>query len=382
MKYLSKIIPGSILSFVWMITLISCTKKETELNTSLAPVQSLYAPNNGLYVRLQPSTSASVQFEWDAARAADGTYIQYELAFDKEDGDFSNPVYKIASDGNGMQNTLTMSHKVLNRIASMAGIAALETGTLKWTVLSIKGVNSVKADTAREIVLERPAGFADVPADVYLTGSATEAGETLADAIKMKTVSSGVFEIFTKLKAGTYSFADRNTGTPVTFSFTGTTLLEGGTITQADEKVYRIRLDFNNAAAEITEVISVGAYVSAYGEVKHNLTYVGNGVWENPNTLVEFYEFSWGRDERFKFMMKTKDAQGVAVDEFYGSLNQSNSTPPDATTPPAYFTLVPVDNSQWDYTYKFQTAADNKQVKITADFSPSSAFYSYKVVVN
>jgi hypothetical protein len=382
MKYFSHIINKSFFAILGMVVFSACTKKETELNTSLAPVQSLYAPADGLFVKLQPATSASVQFEWDAARAQDGTYIQYELAFDKEDGDFSQPIYKIASDGNGAMNTLTLSHKVLNKIANMAGIAALETGTLKWTVLSIKGINSVKAETVRTMIVERPAGFADIPADVYLTGDATEAGADLSAAIKLKTISPGVFEIFTKLKPGTFSFTNQNTGTPLTFALNGTTLVEGSPMTQTEEKLYRIRLDFNNAAAEMTEIVSLGVYVSAYAEVKHPLSYTGNGVWENPNTLVEFFPFSWGRDERFKFLLKTKDSQGATVDEYYGSMNQSNPVPPDANTPADYFTLVPVDNSQWDYTYKFPTAADNQMVKIIADFSPSSPTYSYQVVIN
>src|SRR5690349_1388713 len=103
----------------------SCNKIQTELNTNLAPVTSLYAPTNNLFVKLQPATSASVQFEWDFARAQDGSFIQYELVFDKENGDFSNPIYKLASDGNGVMNTVTVPHRILNRIAGMADIPSL-----------------------------------------------------------------------------------------------------------------------------------------------------------------------------------------------------------------------------------------------------------------
>src|SRR6476660_7974575 len=110
-----------------------CKKDERAINMNISGVTTLYAPADNLHVKLEPATSASVVFEWDQAKAEDGSLVMYEVAFDKANGDFSTPVYKMSSDGNGVQNKLTLSHKDLNRIANFAGIQSLETGKLKWT---------------------------------------------------------------------------------------------------------------------------------------------------------------------------------------------------------------------------------------------------------
>ncbi len=64
----------------------------------------------------------------------------YEIAFDKEAGDFSKPVYKMVTDNGGVYNKATVTHKTLNLVANLAGIPSLGTGSkLKWTIYSSKG---------------------------------------------------------------------------------------------------------------------------------------------------------------------------------------------------------------------------------------------------
>jgi hypothetical protein len=85
---------------------------------------------------------------------------------------------------------------------------------------------------------------------------------TLQKALNLKLTAPGKFEAFTSLKAGVYHFADRNTGTPSTYSYDGTKLTEGGNTTVAGAtKVQRIEVDFNVASFKTTEVVSVGLMV-------------------------------------------------------------------------------------------------------------------------
>src|SRR5690606_37092931 len=109
-----------------------------------------------------------------------------------------------------------------------AGIPALGTGKLKWTVLAAKGYNVQPAAETRLLEVERPNGFAEIPVDVYLTGEATEGGADLASALRLKSIGNGVFEIYTSLKDGAYHFVDRTSGTPNTYSLDGAILKEGG----------------------------------------------------------------------------------------------------------------------------------------------------------
>jgi len=372
---------SSLFVLLLAFTFGGCKKDEREINMNITEVSALYAPNDNLHVKLEPATSASVVFEWDQAKAEDGSLVMYEVAFDKQGGDFSAPVYKISSDGNGVQNKLTLSHKDLNRIANFAGINALETGKLRWTVLASKGTNVKKATVSRTIEVERPAGFAEIPTEVYLTGEGTEAGASLASAIKMKSTGPGVFEIYTQLKPGTYRFVNKTTGTPTSYIVQGSFLKMGdATATPAaTPKVYRIELDFNNAAVKLTEITKVGYWFAPRNAIEAELAYVGNGVFKAENVKAEFKQESWGRDERYKFRMNLKAADGTETVEDWGSVNRDNSRP-TATTPAAWYNVYKQNVNQWDYTFKFPTEADMKNVDLFLNFKPDAA-YNHQVVI-
>ncbi|GEP97011.1 SusE domain-containing protein [Chitinophaga cymbidii] len=361
-------------------TFASCEKEDT-INSNISTVKELYYPETGKYYKLQPATNAVVTFEWSPAKAEDGSLVMYEVAFDTVGGDFTRPIYTIASNGNGVQNSLSLSHKVLNSVASKAGIQPSTSGSLQWTVIASKGLNEKRADSSRVIVIERPAGFTEIPANVFITGEATEGGADLAAAKAMKLGADGVFEIFTRLKDGAYTFVDRNSGTPVTYSIQGPRLQEGGENQQTGEKIYRIRLDFANAAAEMIEITDAGVFASAYNKVIGKLTYAGDGTWAAQNVAIAYYDFGSWKDDRFKFQFTTADASGTPGAMYYGSVNQSNSTPPDANTPEAYYTVVAVDNSQWDYTYKYPAGADGKTGDFTLQLNAQGE-YSYELTVH
>jgi hypothetical protein len=363
------------------LILTGCGKDDHEMNTNLQPVPRLNAPVADKYIKLQPATSASVTFEWDQARAEDGSLVLYELVIDKDGADFSNPIAKVTSDGGGVQNRLTLSHKDLNSIAAKAGIAALATGKLKWTVNASKGYNIQAAAESRTIEVERPNGFAEIPVDVYLTGEATEAGADLANAIKLKSTAPGVFEIYTSLKDGKYKFVDRTTGTPATFFIDGDALKGDGESTQSGgTKVYRLRLDFNNTAASITEITAIGLWFAPENGIMYDLAYTSNGVWSFENKLINFHQESWGRDERYKFRVSVKAADGTAGTEWFGSSNADNSRPTSAT-PLSFWELKPIPNSdQYNYSYKFASEVDTKNCDVIVYFSPDKT-YTHEVIV-
>ncbi|NIG54494.1 SusE domain-containing protein [Chitinophaga sp. Cy-1792] len=372
-KYLFLIV-GSILFF-------SCKKNDYSLNTNIQPVPKLTAPLDNKYIKLQPTTSATTSFEWDQARAEDGSLVLYEVAFDKEGGDFSNPVARYTSDGGGVQNKLTLSHKDLNSIAGKAGILSLATGKLKWTVFASKGYNIQKAAETKLIEVERPNGFAEIPADVYLTGDATEAGAELGNALKMKSTSPGVFEIYTSLKNGKYHFTDRNTGTPSTYSLTGNAVIEGGENAQTTGlKVCRIRLDFNNAASNVTTITSIGLWFAPLNVMQCEINYAGNSTWSIKSQPIAFKQESWGRDERYKFRIATVDSDGNTGSEWIGSSNADNNRPTSAS-PLSFWYLIPISNNdQWNYCYKFAAEADMHNCDINLYFSADKN-YTHEVIV-
>ncbi|WP_045690432.1 SusE domain-containing protein [Hymenobacter sp. AT01-02] len=310
-----------------------CNDDDKELDDTITPVENYISPADNAAVKLDPPSNAAVTFEWGQARAADGTVVLYEVLFDKEGGDFSAPVYSTVSGTNGLDTKLVLSHGDLNKIANLAGIPSQAQGKLKWMVNASKGLNVLGAATARTIQVERPAGFSVIPGNLYLTGAGTEAGTTLGQAMPFKRVSSGVFELYTRLSPGDVKIVDQTTGTPTAYYINGNKLLQGDNATSpaTAPAVYRVTLDFNNGSAILTEIQSVGLWVSAQNKVTVTLPYIGQGMWKIENTPIEFFQFSWGRDERYKFIFSEKDMAGATTARQYGSTNTDNVAP-TATT--------------------------------------------------
>ncbi|OLY91835.1 SusE outer membrane protein [Cnuella takakiae] len=359
-----------------LFTITSCTKEVRDLDTSLTPVGRLSAPTDLSAIKLEPATGADLVFEWTAAQTADSGLILYELVFDKADGNFSNPIYRTVSDGSGVETRASLTQKDLNKVAALAGVESSSAGRVKWAVMASKGTNALLSAETRTLQVERPAGFAIVPATLYLYGTATEAGNDITKAIPLKKVEEGVYELYTSLQPGSYLLTEKPEAGAAQYFVDATGMIRAGTTAPAlneAKKVYRLRFDFNVATTSATEIQGLGLFMSAYNTEIGQLTYVGNSTWEAARIPVEFFQFSWGRDERYKFILRT-----ATGNEYMGSQNANNVQP--AGQPRSYFSLVPVSNNQWDNTYKFDPAADRKDVKVSVSFKADGP-YTHTITV-
>lgn len=357
----------SIIATLLSMIFVSCNDSMGDPDTRLSEVKTLIEPADGKAIVLEPSASASVYFEWDYVKAEESGTAIYQIAFDKQDGDFSSPVYVMYADNNGYYNHVTITHKLLNKIAGMAGIMPSETGTLKWTVFSIKGTKMMKADQSNTLTVTRLAGFADFPVDVYITGEASEGGTDLAKAQKMKVVSNGTFEVYTKVLANKpFYFTDGISGTPRQFYTSNGLVKENGTTTITNDGVYRITLDFNTGAATYTLVEKIGFFFCPSNTILFELPYIGNGIFKATKQTVTFKQESWGRDQRYKFRMFVRENEGQSDSEEWewGTLNQTDS-PPTATSPESYYYMQLVTPTQWDNKWKLMSDFDG----IPADYT-------------
>jgi hypothetical protein len=303
--------------------------------------------------------------------------VLYEVAFDKADGDFSKPVYKVLSDGSGVQAQATITQKQLNTIAAAAGIDALASGQLKWAVITSKVTNNVVSTVNRTLQVTRPAGFATLPTAIYLTGSATEAGTTLSKAIQFKNISDGVFELYTSLQPGTYSLVDNTSGTPNTYSIQNNIniVANGSTTVTGNKAVYRISLDFGNAASTLTQIVSVGFFSAPDNQVWFTLPYIGNSQWEADGETINIPQESYGLDSRYKYQFTVEDVSGNRSTEWYGSANSDNPDP-STSTPALYYYMYPVDNSQFNYCFKILPSDNGKSCNVNVNYSPSLINYT------
>jgi hypothetical protein len=339
---------------------IGCDKDERDINMNLTEVTNIFTPADALSIKLNPAGGAVEVFEWEQAKAADGSLVLYEVAFDQENGDFSAPFYTTVSDNKGVLNKLSLSHGDLNKIAELGGSEFFEKKKFKWTVLASKGTNVKKAAVSRTIELERPGGFDVLPGNLYITGTATEGGDALANALKMHQVSPGVFEIYSKLKAGTYKFVDGITGTPkeyYIFDNAGINAIgmNGETTFTGPDKIMRVRLDFNNINASYAEIKDVKLWYSAGNEFWFSLPYTSNGVWRKNGHTVSYVQMPWGFEERHKYMMVINDGTGDKnhwLNSNFGDPAGQDGQYPSSLT---YRTINMTANngSQWDWGWKF-----------------------------
>ena len=360
----------------YFAALIGCTKDKELDHLKVSAVDNLFSPANNKFIKLDPK-SGTQTFEWQQARAEDGGLVMYEVLFYKEGGDFSQPIYSSPSDNNGAATKLTLTDAQLNRIAEAAGINPTNTGKIKWTVWASKGINVEKGTATAILELERPAGFTEIPSELYITGSATETGADLAKAIKMKKLSNTSYEIITSLKDGEYFFVDRNTGTPKKFSNNNGNIIVDGVTNVTGTKVYRIVVDFEKITVEAKEIKRV-EYYFAPDDKYYQMQYSGNSQYKL-TTTVNFKQENWGRDERYKFLMVFNNN---GEDEFLrlSSANRDNQRP-TSTTPLSYWEFGSYDADRWNYTFKFATEVDGKEVDLIVDFSPSLEKYTHRVII-
>ncbi|QDH81226.1 hypothetical protein FKX85_20205 [Echinicola soli] len=368
---------------IWAIMVlaggISCTDTES-IQTSLTEF-SISFPQGGETIALDPESNAVVNFEWEPSNTGDGTLVFYEIQFDEVDGDFSDPLYVTMAENEGIDQLAAITHKDLNIIASRAGIAPLETGKVTLRILATNGVNEVFSENVLTVNLERPAGFAENPAQLFLWGAATEAGEDAESALQFKKLSDGVFEIYTALGPGEFQFADEKSGEMNRFYWDGTTIKSGeaGDSPATSTAPYRIRLNFNNGEAELVEIQSVGLWIAAENDVTETLAYQGDGVWKVAGIAIEWAEVSWGKDERYKFRITEKNLDGEESVRFWGSANKDNGRPNDSTGEGYYELHSTGETSQWDYTYKFPGEGENNDVLV---YFQSSGAYRHEVIFN
>lgn len=374
-SYIDKIVWG----VAFLAILFGCKKEESLRDTKVTAVNSLYEPATGKSVVLQKSASATLYFEWEPAKAEDSGMVLYEVAFDKEGGDFSAPIYKMASDNSGGYNYATITHKQLNKIAAKAEIASGATGKLIWTVFSSKGINDLKALETRTIEITRLSGFAEIPVDVFVSGEGSEGGNDLVNAVPTKSTAAGEFEVYTKLTAGkSYFFTDAKTGSPRKFYLEGDLLKEGTTAsTIAKTGVYRIKLDFNVGSAVFTEITDLQLFFCPTNSFLFSIDYSAKGAFIASGKPLTFKQEGWGKDQRYKFKMTTINSAGETVDEWWGTPN--TDSPPTSSSPASYYYIFPASSDQWSDKFKFAPEMDGALADVKVYFQADKP-YTHEVI--
>jgi len=353
-------------------------------DAEVSAVNALYSPTENAAVKLVSAASASLFFEWEPAKTQDSGAALYEIVFDKVGGDFSQPIYRMTSNNNGYLSNATVTHKVLNSIATNSGINPGESGDVIWTIISSRGMNQVLSKHSRKLNITSLEGFAEVPNEVFVTGEGSETGTDVNASMTFKQVSPGEFEIYTRLEAGKkYVFIDRKSGTPRYFFSDDQVKLKEGSAENGMQVsktgVYKVNLDFNVATITAIEITKVGMFFSPSNSVIVDLPYGGNGIFRGTG-VVNFKQESWGRDQRYKFQFEFIENGATKIGQF-GTKNSTDNPPNSNSAPSYYFIKVLANNSQWDDKWKFIDAVDGKSTTLSIVLQGDKD-YTHTVTVN
>lgn len=135
----------------------------------------------------------TLMFDWDDAAVSSGS-VTYKFYLDNLNGDFSNPLVVLDSDGSGAESKVSMTHAEWKTLLDQNNI---EDGSYKWTVKAI----SSDLEWMKE-VFEVYIEFVNWSQPIYIVGEATTVGWDINNALKMNFVSPNVWTGVYELKAG------------------------------------------------------------------------------------------------------------------------------------------------------------------------------------
>lgn len=116
----------------------------------------LTGPSDNSNVMLNSAAPTTpVVFSWSVAAEGIDAPVSYTFKIDKQSGDFSNPIAKFSSSNAGASTQLTLTHKSLDSLLGIAGVAANATANLKWIVVADNGKNGTQTATPFNISLTR-----------------------------------------------------------------------------------------------------------------------------------------------------------------------------------------------------------------------------------
>jgi len=399
-----KLIPVILVIFS---TIISCKEDEFLLDTQIKELGSLSGPASDTAINIDVESGANVTLRWAPAQSADGGLVLYKVLFDKEGGDFSEPIYTLPSDNKGGRPSLSIGQVFLNIIAATAGIEQLESGKIIWTVEASSGFQSQKFADQRSLLLTRPEGLAIFPKYMYIYGSATE-GSALSNGVAFKEIANelpndnytpGIFESITGLAPGEYYIADSNNPDSVVNYYYINDLgkIRSGnnpTSFSLPEGAYRVRMNLAAATISFESMSDVQLYIFANGLTKANLTYVGNHTFEGDGrfkflTPGDPEAPSWlgWEEERYRFKF-TLDG----VEQYIGSYHNegmnaslvagrtSFSARPNGSEPEGFYNIyfhgaVP---PYWQGAWKFADKYNDKDFVVRLVFDPKAPHYYHE----
>ncbi len=347
--------------------LLGGCKKEYQLSTDFTVPEELISPAK---VALDVTSADNIVLSWNGGGAHDGAYVLYEVVFVKKGGNLSNPVERIKSDF-GANPRLTLTHATLNTIARKAGITPGETGEISWSVLTSKGGDVRATERRNDIEVTRGEGIDNMPDNLYLYGEGNESNG--AQGSLFRKAADGIYIIYSKVAGnGELEIKGKVGEEEFGYYLDGTKLKEGEGVLNLTPNAnpYRITVNFNTLSIK-TEVISnVRCIWGASFDVIGQLSYIGDGKFVAPNSVIRFLDPSKPEtnppawlgwiEERYYFI-----AVVDGVEKCWGRMDGVSSERPTGGEQLSFYEVGEYTWSQWEHLWKMKGDLDSKRATIT-----------------
>jgi hypothetical protein len=388
-----------LMSLIAILLVLTGCSDSYELQTGFDAPQSLIAPTQNQLIAIDLENGTTTKFEWEKSNSYYGGVVLYEVIFDKENGDFTTPIFKTVSNGGGGDTWLSLTPKQLIALAKLADIGVDSEGVVKWKVIASQGGERKEVEEVRTLRLKRPAGIGEIPAELFAYGSGFEV-KTIETAMKFKKIEDGVFEIFASISNGEIKLCNAATGNKVFYVFGSNNKLveadnESGIAITGTGNAYRVVVDFNLLTVKTTEIKSI-QMIRTWQYNLGNLTYIGNHKFEVKNIALPYYH-DWGYpEERYRFWVTTNEGQEIWGSYHNDQMNGSNipglvafNTQPDGSEPATYYNIYNLadipsagQSADWTGMYKLPKGSENKHANVIIDMSTTGAYKHFVTIID
>lgn len=324
--------------------------------------------NNTAMVLDEDEPGSKIRFEWTAATTTNRFVVQYTVLLLPSGTDNTDQaVMSLTPGNNGRELYVETTAEDIDYALWTKCYPAGQTVNLKWTLVSKAIEKTVLA--SQNISFTR---FATerVPATMFITGAATEAGADITKATAMRAQKDAgghatqVFDVYTMLTGGTtYEFHDR--ANVISKKFGGKDKhLEGcgAAIAAPETGIYRVTVNLNANTYDLLKIDRwslVGDVIEGSWNGDVPLTYQGKGIWGAKMTLFKPNEtagFAFRANGDWGLLLKrikgsaTNDMGGKLIIESEG--NDRGIEFENLPAPEENVYTITLDLSGADYIYK------------------------------
>ncbi len=350
------------LAFMAMTSCDNEDNLEPEGNWSLSSPTILAPASSETIILDEVTPNETITFSWEAAVSSADYAVTYEILIDTlGTTDFSTPIFSSESSNNGTDTSVSISYSTIDEVLAFSGFPAnteanvtfaIRANSLSKSNQTISTLNVVRFETEA------------VAARLFISGTATENNNVLAEAIALKRLTdangtpSNSHEVYTSLLAGeSYKFYSERSLPALQYGGSDGTLEQfGDSIVAENDGQYRIRVNLDTNTYELLQInfwSMVGTPVIGGWGGDEPLNYQGNGIWSASINLLETGGFAFRANGDWAYLLKRSvgSANSLVLESDAASQGVTVEDIPNNQTG---LYIVTLDLSAENYNYSFE----------------------------